>query len=311
MITEFALTLDDSLILQVDHESMALVRTWLPLHARPVTSSRADFSPRMRVHVSHDAVLTPPVPLSPVIASIGRTSSHIMGDTACVVGPHAHSRLDLAERTAEIRMDRHDEADVHSIMNLVISMLLARERRYLMHCGGIESPRGGVWLLAGDSGAGKTTTTLNLAHAGWSILADDHVVLYRENSAWCVEGWPRPMHVDTGWATGTPSGVREAVDPRTVARDAITTRTGRLRGLLLPRVVRAARITTISHASHADALAMLLRQTAWSIADPAVAARAFGDITDAASMGAFHLDLAIDTFADPARIAELVEAGAT
>ncbi len=314
----YSLTHDDALVLRISDACADVIREWLPLHARIVAhdcTARAT----MWIDVAEAGGLRlGPTPaasdLPPLVAVIGRASLYIAGSDAWIIcrpadgTTNARAYIDLAQGRAAVELDLSSDVDIHSVMNFAVSMLLARSRRYLMHCGAVQMDDEGVWLLAGDSGAGKTTTTLNLAHAGCGILADDHILLYRDDDAWCIEGWPRPMHVDTGWShtQGVPTGVRMPVDPRTVMGNATTVGTGRLCGLLLPCVARDAVHTTMTPATHADALVMLLRQTAWSIADPAVAAVAFADITDAAAQPAFVINLAVDTFADPPKLRSIV-----
>lgn len=59
-------------------------------------------------------------------------------------------------------------------------MLLRSHGYYGLHANGVVNGEGGV-LLIGDSGAGKTTLTLSLVQAGWRYLADDALLLRRDN----------------------------------------------------------------------------------------------------------------------------------
>lgn len=49
--------------------------------------------------------------------------------------------------------------------------------RYLVHAGAVVDPSGGAWLLAGDSGSAKSTLARALVTQGWSLLADDGVLI--------------------------------------------------------------------------------------------------------------------------------------
>jgi hypothetical protein len=317
----FALTADRTLLLRADEVSVSCIQPWLPLHAEPL-DVQAQTQMRAFIDVGGAGAfdLHAPAQLPPVAATLGRTTCHIVADDAWIIGPGAlgHVALGDVDGVRRAHIEFSDAADTNSTLNFATALLLARMRRYLMHCAAVRAPDGVAWLLAGDARAGKTTTTLNLAHAGWGMLADDHVILFECDGNWCIEGWPRAMHVDTGWSHGMPTGIRTSLDPRTLASGSIVRRAGvspesqphprtaRLGAVLLPRVVADAPVTTIRPATHADAVAMLLRQTAWSMADTTVIASTLADITSATHVPAFHLQLARDTFADPRRLSDLI-----
>src|SRR5690606_4737113 len=191
----------------------------------------------------------------------------IAGDAAHIHARGAQASIDLAGLRGLVEL-RHDlNADTASILNLTAALLLARMQRYLMHCGAVVHG-GSAWLLAGDAHAGKTTTALNLSRAGWTLLSDDHTVLYSCDGEWHVQGWPRRMHIDTGWEGAGPTGVRRTLEHQEAAIS-LGTQPAVLRGLLLPRVIESG-VTSLTRAPAADAVAMLLRQAAWCLADPAV-----------------------------------------
>jgi Uncharacterised nucleotidyltransferase len=58
----------------------------------------------------------------------------------------------------------------------MISEMLVRKGRLLMHAGCVSTPEGEGILLIADSGGGKTTTTLTMATFGFHFLSDDLVV---------------------------------------------------------------------------------------------------------------------------------------
>ncbi|MFC5720572.1 hypothetical protein ACFP1Z_10405 [Streptomyces gamaensis] len=53
-------------------------------------------------------------------------------------------------------------------------------------------------LTLGDKGAGKTTTALLLARAGWQLLANDRVFIRRENDRLRVLPWPSAAAIGLG-----------------------------------------------------------------------------------------------------------------
>ena len=294
---QYSLTHDDALRLSATPALAQLVARWLPFHAVSCDDGAAGIT----IDVVEPGVVELPASLPAVTLRMGETHCRVDGDVAWLDGPGVRARVDLAGGRATIELDRAAPAvDVVPALTLPSALLLARSRRYLLHCGAVEHPGGGVWLLAGDSRAGKTSTSLSLARAGWGLLADDHVVLRPLDDGWEVEGWPRLLHPDERWREGTPTGRRIDLDPRREPGVRLAG-PGRLAGVLLPSV-RGAEATAVTPARHSDALSMLLRQTAWSVADRGVAARALADLTAATSVPTLSLRLGLDTFGDPARL---------
>jgi hypothetical protein len=294
-LVQYSLTQDDALRLSTPPALGHLVARWLPFHAVPCDVGAAGIT----IEVVAPGVLQLPASLPEVTLRMGETHCRVDGDVAWLDGPGVRARIDLAGAHATVELDPAAPAvDVVPALTLPTAMLLARSRRYLLHCGAVEHPAGGVWLLAGDSRAGKTSTCLALARAGWGLLADDHVVLRPVEDGWEVEGWPRLLHPDEGWREGVPTGRRIDLDPRS-APGVRMARPGRLAGVLLP-VVEGGPATTVAPARHSDALSMLLRQTAWSVADRGVAARTLADLSAATAVRTLALRLGLDTFGDPA-----------
>jgi len=58
----------------------------------------------------------------------------------------------------------------------MISELMVKRGRLLMHAGCVATPEGDGVLLIADSGGGKTTTTLTMASHGFQFISDDLVV---------------------------------------------------------------------------------------------------------------------------------------
>jgi hypothetical protein len=93
-----------------------------------------------------------------------------------------------------------------------------------LHAAALVDGRGRGILVAGDSGAGKTTTTLALLEAGAAHVGDDRVLLRRGQSSPDVLAWPREFHVSPrtlsffprlGALAGAPygSGEKQVLDP--------------------------------------------------------------------------------------------------
>jgi hypothetical protein len=83
----------------------------------------------------------------------------------------------------------------HLLLTLALVELLKRHGRYGLHAAGVSPVPGTVVLLAGQSGAGKTTLSLALTAAGWGFLADDTVFLDPTTGPTTVLAFPDEIDV--------------------------------------------------------------------------------------------------------------------
>jgi hypothetical protein len=252
---------------------------------------------------------------------LGNVAVWVAGDGAHLEGRAAPVRggVDLAAGRAALGWDEgadpHAAADaLYSMATVSSALLLGRLGRALVHAAAVVAPDGRAWLLAGDTHAGKTTTCVNLLAAGWRYVSDDHVVLSAEGATGgvIVEGWPRAFHLDEGWEDGAPTGRRGELDA--AARwPGRWLRTAPLGGCLFPRV-QAGEATALLPAAPADALAALVRQSPWLLADRAAAPAVMSLLQRAAAAPAYGLRLGLDTYRDRAllvrRLAPAVGAAA-
>ena len=58
-----------------------------------------------------------------------------------------------------------------------ISMMIQRREHVALHASAVLGPDGGAWVFVGNSGAGKSTTALQLQRRGLPIVADDLVMI--------------------------------------------------------------------------------------------------------------------------------------
>ena len=86
----------------------------------------------------------------------------------------------------------HDRA-LRLATQMPLADALSRLGREVVHAGAVERD-GTTLLIAGFSGAGKSTFAYAAQRAGWTVLADDLVIVAETNpvSAW---GFPKPLHV--------------------------------------------------------------------------------------------------------------------
>lgn len=298
---------DGRLRVEVHPRLLPFMARWLPL----VPADTPPHPAGAVIRVLPADAPPPPHPAGERTLGIGGMDGWIEDARARIAGASGvHGAVALAEGTAELRApldgDRSAVAiDLYSACNLCCALLLGRMRRALAHAAAVAPPGGGAWLLVGDSRAGKTTTCANLVSAGWSYLSDDHVVLYRDaEGRVAVEGLPRPFHLDEGWETGGIIQRRGNTDPHQRWPGAWR-RTAPLAGLVFPGV-EADAPTALAPLASADALAGLLRQSPWLLADRGAAPAVLALLREAALFPSHRLRLGLDTYADPALLAERV-----
>jgi hypothetical protein len=121
-----------------------------------------------------------------------------------------------------------------------------------------------------------------------------------------AEGWPRTFHLDPGWRSGTPcGGRREDIDPRALLAGRWRHRAP-VAGLLFPTVVADAQ-THLEPVSRGEALALLLRQSPWLLADRTTASGVLLLLTAAAELPAYRLTLGLDTYQDLDRLTRCLD----
>lgn len=90
----------------------------------------------------------------------------------------------------------------------VLAALLYQRDVLPYHMSGVVSPAGRVWLFAGPSRVGKSTTALKLRERGYTYFTDDTVVFYPAETGELhavasfplVKAWKNTMEVQTTYA---------------------------------------------------------------------------------------------------------------
>jgi hypothetical protein len=300
---------DGRLRMEVHPPLLPALARWLP--QLPADTPADPSGSVIRVLPVGDA----PPPARPVeerTMQLGKVDAWVEGDRTLMIGPSGvHGTVALDTGDAELRAPVDVEGDgvmwdLFTSATLACALLLGRMGRALVHAAAVAPPGGRAWLLVGDTHAGKTTTTANLLRAGWSYVSDDHVVLHRDaQGRLAVEGLPRPFHLDEGWESGTIHRRRGSTDARERFPGAWR-RSAPLAGLLFPRV-HADEPTALAPAGAGDALGALLRQSPWLLADRGCAPRVLALLRETALLPAHALRLGLDTYADPALLAERLE----
>lgn len=307
--SSFPLLQDGALRMEVDPDLLPLVTRWLPLlpYDDPTVPPTAAV---MRV-LSGGSVGTASPPGAPVLR-LGSVDVWVEEDRASLAGTAGcRGEIDLARGDARLVApalvgDRDAVGwDLYSMATLSAALLLGRLGRALAHTAAVAAPGGGAWLLAGDAFAGKTTTCVNLVEAGWGFVSDDHLVLHGgEGGEVRVEGWPRRFHLDEGWEGGTPLRRRGEVHPHERWPERWQ-RTAPVAGLLFPRV-EAELPTELEPIPAAEALAALMRQSPWLLADFACAGEVLGLLRATCELPAYSLRLGLDTYRDTHRLREVL-----
>jgi hypothetical protein len=251
----------------------------------------------------------------PVLLTLGsavaRAGQH--PDQVSITGAgSAAASLDLAQSAGRISVwadpgDGVTARDVYSMLTICAALLLGRCGRAMVHAAGLVDPGGRGWLLAGDAQAGKTTTTLSLIREGWDFLSDDQLVLHHspDDGNVMMEGWLRTFHPDEQWQSDVPSGRRTTLHPR-LAGPGRPRSMAELGGILFPQVVRD-EPTCLVPVAPAPALALLIRQSPWLLADRTAAPTLLRCLQAAANFPAYRLQLGLDTFGRGRRLADLLE----
>lgn len=152
------------------------------------------------------------------------------------------------------------------LARLAAVLRLRQRGRFHIHAAGVVAPDGGAWILAGESGNGKSTLAYALARRGWQILGDDGVLVERSRDGIIARSWREPMQVSIDLAAEFPelATARDATDwddPRrrvAVPPPAGTTSSAPVRALA---ILSRSTHDSLTPASPTEVLAALIRQS--------------------------------------------------
>lgn len=150
-------------------------------------------------------------PLTREVLGVGVVEGRVPApwDATVVVPPHTWAERDrLLFRSGEagvfvtadsVTLDAPTaaarvEADWLLYATATRAMLTLRGRHNL-HASLVVAPDGQAIALLGDSGAGKSTTTLELIRRGWALGSDDIVAIEHSDSGPIAQPMPRPVHL--------------------------------------------------------------------------------------------------------------------
>lgn len=242
----------------------------------------------------------------------------LFGDTGVLHRPGSavQGELNLSTARAEIRVaSREDEIperdfardhaaevfDVHQMLLICSAFLLQRQGAAIIHAAAVIPSGDHAWLLVGDSHAGKSTTSLNLIRSGWNYLSDDQVVLTpAHDNAIAAVGWQRAFHLDDGWSKGTTAGRRSEVDPAAFG-PGMRRPSARVAGVVTLKL-EPDQPTSLTALPSTEALALIVRQSPWFLADRVAAERGLALLSRVALMPSYSLRLGSDVYRDTERL---------
>lgn len=110
------------------------------------------------------------------------------------------------EVVIEVRSGWPAEVVEPYVYGIAARVLLVHSDRFTLHASVAALDAGGVVAIGGESGAGKSTTSVALARAGGRLLVDDVTPLVVEGDRVVVVPFERPVHlfadVADGWQLG-------------------------------------------------------------------------------------------------------------
>jgi hypothetical protein len=195
--------------------------------------------------------------------------------------------------------------------------LLRHRGLFHLHAAGLARDGRGV-LLAGNTGAGKSTLTVSMVRAGWDFLSDDAVLLRSCPGAVEALSLPSEFHLDPALAERFPelallndrpgygSGAKRAFRPVEVyERQPMASCVPSL--LVFPRIAPGA--THAQALTPTQALTALIRSSALVLLDERVAAPHLDALKRLVSQcRCYWLHHGPDALDDPTCIPELIEA---
>jgi hypothetical protein len=179
-----------------------------------------------------------------------------------------------------------------AVLQIALALALRPAGLFHLHAAALVLPSGVPVIVAGGSGAGKTTTTLALLEAGADYLGDDTLFLHApapgSGAAVDVIAFPREFHLGPttlaafprlGPLAGPPSarGDKRPLDPRRAYpgrhRPSVAVRPleadGGAGAIALFPSIAAAPVTTLAPIARADAFGHLLASSASLVIDGA------------------------------------------
>ena len=312
------------LALECEPDLVPLLLKWLPRHeissrrsepspSSPLSSRRSERSERVSGSASLITVReadTRPFtkPTAPRTLSLSGCDAWIEGNVVTLASTtgDVHGTMRLDQRQAELNVSGAPTS-LDGALTISAALLLGRAHHALVHCGAIVSPDNQGWLVVGDAHSGKSTLTAGAIVGGWRYAADDQCVLHGDaDGTVMAEGWPRDFHLDEGWSSGKPSGVRRTITPDTDLAAGRWQRSASVGGIVMPSIARELP-TQLVPSTASTALAALIRQSPWLAADSGAAREIMSMLERVSSLPCFSLRMGLDSYADRTILTRLLD----
>lgn len=234
-----------------------------------------------------------------------------------VVWDHAPAIADLpaGATVASVRLSRGAVARLdrctRTFLFAVVVLLLRRVAWYHLHAATAVDPGGQGWLVSGNANAGKSTTAALLAASGWRVGTDDAAFLARRADRIVVHTTHAPIALREGGrrllaqAGGIVLPDRGKIGFWPEDLGGVWTPLVSPDIVIFPTVGRTR--TKVQPIARAEALAELVRWSAWVMLEPDLAQAHLDVLTQLAGQArCYRVTLGRDLFARPNRLIELV-----
>jgi len=207
---------------------------------------------------------------------------------------------------------RIDEC-LRTFLLTVLVFLLRRRGWHHIHAATAVDPHGRGWLIAGDADAGKSTTAALLASCGWEIGTDDVAFLTAATDRVAAIAFREPIALRPGGhrllrrhgGVLLPEQRKVGYWPEDLGGQWIPQVEPRV--ILFTSVGEGSAVTRAEPLARRDALAELIRWSAWVILEPEFAEHHLELLASLARQAqSYRVTLGRDLFRHPARLAELV-----
>ena len=183
---------------------------------------------------------------------------------------------------------------------------LRQRGRYYLHASAAVDTHGRAFVLAGNSGTGKSTLAFALAKSGWSILGDDGVIVDAERGEIVAHAWRGPLMVSAALTgpfrelAGHGVHAMKGDSRQRIPISAAQANRGRVSALLF---LERSPVFAITRLGPRDCLAALIRQSPWVILGDGESRRHLDTLRRMAAIPAFHLR---HTAAEVGRMGEIL-----